>query len=861
MHLSIGLHRFAVLAPTIALLAGVLLSPGCGFAVADDDAPESRYLRGLRERRLFTIAETYCLDRLSSEDLLPYERAELTVELSRTFVAHAMQRAGQEQSELWARAQSVVDEQLESDPDNPRVDLVKLQTLLVPAARGGMLRRQSELFPFNEQLRSSALELLQQAAARLRDFETALHDDGQRRRPPTARQIADGAFTAAERENLVEEAEFRTAVAHLEIARLLPAGVERTAALHEAETRFQNLARPGHGADRMWTSRLLRIVVARLQSDFDQARLLADGLLSSDPPGSIRTGATAEQVRIDIDRGRPDEALTRLLDASRQPEGLSGELRALHVEAMLAARKTAVEKGDDDLAAGLWEEAERICAGTDGVWGARCRILLETARQLDRYGPKIAPAVLAGRAAYQNGDLTSAIAHYSAAIDALAAEDGDSLRAELLLNRASMFLEQADYESASDDYAAAARFADAPGAAQAHLMHVFCLGKLWEARPTQARREAYSSGLEEHRGRFAEQPTFDNATWMLAAFEEARQQWTVALSLYASIPVEHAYRREARARTAALYERILQRLAELGQPADEWEDQAVRELTEMLDELPLPPRPLEPSDAQLCLSLARILLNHRNPDYADADALLDRVLASSRAVRIPTGDRSPPDLPEWERIEHTALQLRILSLAGQQRLRDAQEIVDGLTVDDAHVLLSVLNGLADVAESVGPERKRAMGRLQLNAAQRLDEHRDQLDAAEQRLLDDCLAQAYAALDRPNDALAVYERLLDASPGDRSLLRAAAELSGGMDGPEQLQTAKSYWRRLEASEKPGSGPWLDARWHVAETALRLGELEECRKLLQVTRLLYPDLGGPATAERYADLENRLSAAEE
>ena len=855
-------HSWITAPPTqIALVLGVLLTQSTAtIATAAEDDPRSRYLRGLRERRLFNLAESYCLDRLADADLVPAERAELSVELSRTFVAHAMHRTGQEQAELWQRAQSVVDEQLANDPKNPRTDLVKLQTLLVPAARGAMLRRQTELFPFDQPLRDRALELLQPAAAGLRDLEATLEKSAKSGRAPTARQIAEGAFNTAEFRSLIQETRFRAAIAYLEIARLLPLGVERTDALHAAETRLQRLGRPGNAADRMWTSRLLRIIVARLRSDFDQAQLLADGLLSSDPPAAIRESTIAEQVRIDLDRERPDEALTRLLETSRRPEGLTGELQSLNVQAMLAARDVAIKRGDSDLADSLWQEAERISARTRGVWGAHCRILLDTARELDRYGPRLAPDVLAGRAAYQSGDLDGAIDHYSAAIAALDSTADDSLRSELLLNRASLFLKQADYQSAAEDYTAASRQSDPAAAAEAHLLAVYCLGKLWEARPTQVRREAYASGLEDHRRRFAEQRTFVNATWMLAAFEESRQQWTVALALYASIPADHANGRQARARVAALYERILRRLAELEQPADEWEDQAVSNLTTMLDELPLPPRPLDPLDAQLCLSLARILLNHRQPEYADADALLDRVLASSRTVRIQTDDQpQTADLSLWDPIEHTAMQLRILSLAGQRRLRDAQEIVDGLTVDDAHVLLSVLNGLSEVAERVGPEQRRAMGQLQLDAARRLDNHRDQLDAVEQRRLDDCLAQAYAALNRPNDALAVYEQLLEASPGDRSLLRAAADLLSGMDDPKQLRTAKTYWRRLEAAEKPGTSPWLDARWHVADVTLQLGDHEECRKLLRVTRLLYPDLGGPDLAEKYTQLEKRLNTA--
>jgi hypothetical protein len=53
-------------------------------------------------------------------------------------------------------------------------------------------------------------------------------------------------------------------------------------------------------------------------------------------------------------------------------------------------------------------------------------------------------------------------------------------------------------------------------------------------------------------------------------------------------------------------------------------------------------------------------------------------------------------------------------------------------------------------------------------------------------------------------------------------------------------------------KPGSLEWLDARWHVIRCCRRLGEQAEADKLLKVTKLLYPDLGGEAMRTRFDEL---------
>ncbi|MBC7821259.1 MAG: hypothetical protein IAG10_30600, partial [Planctomycetaceae bacterium] len=107
--------------------------------------------------------------------------------------------------------------------------------------------------------------------------------------------------------------------------------------------------------------------------------------------------------------------------------------------------------------------------------------------------------------------------------------------------------------------------------------------------------------------------------------------------------------------------------------------------------------------------------------------------------------------------------------------------------------------------------------------------------------------------QPTKAVAVYQQLVEKSPRDAKLLRTAAELCESLSSTTGDQQAKTYWRRLEGVHKAGSPDWLDARWHVIHCCQRLGEQAEAAKLLKVTKLLYPDLGGDPLRAKFEELE--------
>ena len=88
----------------LALLAIAAAGP---VGVARADREDEVFLDGLRQRRLFSLAETFCRERLAEPDLGEAERAELVIELAQTKAQHALNTAPADRGPLWQEARQV----------------------------------------------------------------------------------------------------------------------------------------------------------------------------------------------------------------------------------------------------------------------------------------------------------------------------------------------------------------------------------------------------------------------------------------------------------------------------------------------------------------------------------------------------------------------------------------------------------------------------------------------------------------------------------------------------------------------------------------------------------------------------------
>ena len=85
---------------TFHFLAIVLLVLFSSFGLLESQAQsrDQQLIAGLRDRRLFELAESFCRQKLAAPNLDDAAKTELTVELLRTYALHAIHEAPAERA-------------------------------------------------------------------------------------------------------------------------------------------------------------------------------------------------------------------------------------------------------------------------------------------------------------------------------------------------------------------------------------------------------------------------------------------------------------------------------------------------------------------------------------------------------------------------------------------------------------------------------------------------------------------------------------------------------------------------------------------------------------------------------------------
>jgi tetratricopeptide (TPR) repeat protein len=528
----------------------------------DAESLDERYLAGLRERRLYRLAENFGTDRWARDDLTDRQRADLAVELAVLYTEHALAAPPAARDELWTKAEQVCAAIAERWPDNPRRQLVEVQSALVALARGEQLREEAAgatdgLAPAIEQLRTASWRLegiAEQVQQQLID----------RRMRPTADAVPD-ALRDDELESLSRNVSLQLSRALRQQAMCFAAGTaDRDDALLRAVERLEPLAGQ-KGADELtWQARVETIACLRELGRLQPAAERIAAWNQDNPPADAAARLAAEQVRVLLAAGRIEAALL-LADQAvhRAPADResAGELALARLEVLLEAWRRTSPADHKSGVRGLMAEVDAIRA-RHGPYSAR-RAELLAGRALAASGPTSdADSLrLAARHLYHNSRLDEAVAAYDRAARLLEQNEQPDQAFDTRMSAAAIERTAGQLSMAADRYRQLAlRQPQHPRAAEAHMLAIVSMADQLRAvmandvRPLAAE---YEELLAEHLAHWPHSARADDVRWWLGGLLAGRRDWPAAIEVLRPISPGSAHFADAVRTIVDGYEAVL----------------------------------------------------------------------------------------------------------------------------------------------------------------------------------------------------------------------------------------------------------------------------------------------------------------
>jgi hypothetical protein len=817
------------------LLLTLLVLPQLAYA----DARDQQFVAGLRQRRLFELAESYCQQRLAAANLDDVNRADLTIELIRTYALHALHQPPAERDAWFKRAHDLAAEYVRTKPS--RAVLIQVQDALTFVAEGelGAAEFKAGVIPA-EQL-DRALYPLRQAAAALENVDKYLARELPlvRRRTPQA-----GELTADELFSLQQNVLYQSARVGRVRGELYPAkSADRIALVQQARDILKTpLAQLDEGEMLADQVRLELAIGERLLGNLQPASELLT-LLDKEPKAAeIRLPARAERIRAyldarDVQTALQLQQLNRVLGSRVSPD-----LDLAWLETYIAAWQQAQQMNAGDAAA--WQDKAAAMAKfiqqTHGTyWGRRGDQLLVHALGGSAGGAGAAVLARTADNFYVKGEFDQAAAAYEKATEQAFAGGDANTGYELAFKGAKVQQDRKLFADASRRLRAASlREPNHAQAGAAHLQAAWNAAQ--EVRRDPKASEAYLALLQEHLKTFpAHESTAQAALW-LGQWQAAKGQPREAFAAYVLVPRDSPKLAEAVPAAANAARQWFGDLTAAGKSPTAELPAVLSFFQQVLFEGDnrLPERWTQ-AQRDAAVAMAELRLAYESNAAAEVEALLSAAIQSTN---------DPP--PAW--LQAAQLQ-RIIALAVLPgRERDAQAAIEQAAGASPQQLLTSIDRLAQVATTAPPSLRTAVARLQLQTITLLDNRRNQLQPAERVALDRGKAEAMLFAGQRAEALALYAQLAKDNPDSGPIQEGYADTLLASPDKASLQLALDQWRRIAARTKARTPRWFKAKYSVALAQYKLGDKKSAGQLLDYTLQTPPGLDGTGWQAKFEEL---------
>lgn len=782
---SICIFQFA-----ICIFLFLLAATTCAQSL---DSTEARFLAGLRERRLFELAESYCRRELAESYASRRRRAELTIELSRTLLESALYAKPPRRDELFAAATKVLDEAKFTGPDDVWRAPTAVQRGMVELVHGELLREEAQTLNSSEATLAAARDRLRGAVAQLRKARDAVDEQlRQANRVGVGPTTKPDEPTAAEWAALKRNVDYQLARAYRNQGESYPLlSADRTAALDQAIKELELLARTEATDAVTWQARLDEVVCRRLQTDLEGAERMLELIAAQSPPADVAERARAQRIRVRLDAALLDEAKKFIRDEDVAPASRTlPEVRLAVLEWMLDSSQAAIKAGRaadaTDWRNRAAELAQLVAQRHSAAWAHRAETMVAAAAATAP-SSDAAQLIQAAESFYQQGNVDRALEVYDRAYATAREANDDAGAFAAGFTAAAVERSRKHHAEAADRLLQlAAALPDHPRAGEAHLAAIFETAELLrtatDAREPLAR---YAQLLDEHVTRFPADATTPQAYYLLGLLKRRQGETASAATAF------------AKALPGGLTD------------------------------------PASPTARGAAWGLARIWLETADDRFADAESLLVR-------LRDTAGD---------EKEKHSAEAWLVVVDAGLQRYDEATRRalqLPAVAPDDADAIVLRLDTLAERRESSA--RPTIAGLiLRLLELRRVAAGTTTPTRAE--------ARALTLAGRTAEARRVWEAVASRAPRDVELQTEFAEFLSSQSGRESATAAAAKWREIERASPESSPRWYEARLGLARAYLHLGEKARARQLVELTEALHPELGGAALKAQFTDVLDR------
>ena len=816
------------------LLVIVATCPAASVLSQEQRSPELleaiKVLQGLRQRRLFDLADLYAEQQLTNGVIEQNEKSAIYLEKIQTQVAAAIVATGQEREAAWDAAhqvQKTFDKRL---PGHPQRLLITVQDALVYFSQGNLIRQEiaAEIAP--ESLKDKALAQFRAATTAFGEIEREIE-----KQLPIARSRNNngGHLTALQLTNLKNNIRYRLATINLAKAQLYEPSdkLNHIYALTQVLERLEQVTTQSNpDLPLWWDAQIATATCFRLQKDATSIRKWFGSLPDSELSEELKAKILTEQILTAIDfnqRGQFELLLKKfsVIDAPNPELQLAG-LRMM----MAQAADAEGDQKRSKLAAAT--QLVKVIEATQGqYWARRAEVLLVGSVKVGG-GQPVASSdfeilVRQGQAAFRKQNFNDAAKAFDKALAYAIGQDSAEQALQLAVRFAQCHESQKQHAIAGEKLLTVAQqFREGKLADVIHLRGCWNLAKVPDSQPTML--EALRTQAEI----WPDSPDTDQARlWLGSAYQRA-SQWQRAFDAYNSISFASPHCISGIDQLETCASSLLKQARDNGnnpQPL-------ARQLTDAVgDRLGLEAsqsgNPNSAGDVQNWNGAQRSLLI-----AVLAIGLPNKTISADRAIELLDMAGRASDLSEQWRTQSRQIKLVAASLTPSDL--DPLEVIRSLP-NDAAIMLRCYQRLKNTLsakqfDSVAAARVMICDKALIDKTV-ADKEFWEIERLVAQVASSDSASATQAL---KDYAAKYPKSLKVQLTYARALSQMAQDSQSTQNSLDRSEVLAQWRRVASRVRPESDAWFEAKHNLIDQLIQDGQQAEAEKLLRFLKVTVP-----------------------